>query len=242
MLAIPAIDLSNGHAVRLAGDGGRTQRVDIGDPRDIARRWIGHGFQRLHVVDLDAASGRGSNPGLVRDLLQDGTVPIQVGGGISKSDAVDRLFEDGARWVVVGTRALEDADWLVGLADANPGAVIVALDVRERRVLANNAREWTRVLPRDVLDVIEDLARASLALGGLLVTSSERAGQLVGADLPLMEDIAEASAWPVLVAGGIATMSDLRALEGRGVAGAVIGMALYTGAIDPRAVADEFAQ
>jgi phosphoribosylformimino-5-aminoimidazole carboxamide ribotide isomerase len=242
MLAIPAIDLSNGHAVRMAGDGGHTQRVDIGDPRDIARRWIGHGFQRLHVVDLDAASGRGSNPGLVRDLLQDGTVPIQVGGGISTSDAVDGLFEDGARWVVVGTRALEDSDWLVGLADANPGAVIVALDVRERRVLANNAREWTRVLPRDVLDVIEDLARANLALGGLLVTSAGRAGQFTGTDLPLMEDIAEASAWPVFVAGGIATMGDLRALEGRGVAGAVIGMALYTGAIDPRAVADEFAQ
>ncbi|HVT37853.1 MAG TPA: HisA/HisF-related TIM barrel protein [Gemmatimonadaceae bacterium] len=242
MLAIPAIDLNNGHAVRLAGDGSHAQRVDIGDPRDIARRWIGHGFQRLHVVDLDAASGRGSNPGLVRDLLQDGTVPIQVGGGISTSDAVDRLFEDGARWVVVGTRALQDPDWLDGLANANPGAVIVALDVRDRRVLANNAHEWTRVLPRDVLDVIEDLARANLALGGLLITSSVRAGQLVGADLPLMEDIAEASAWPVLVAGGIATMGDLRALEGRGVAGAVIGMALYTGAIDPRAVADEFAQ
>jgi phosphoribosylformimino-5-aminoimidazole carboxamide ribotide isomerase len=240
MLAIPAIDLSNGHAVRLAGDGGRTQRLDIGDPRDIARRWIGHGFQRLHVVDLDAASGRGSNPGLVRDLLQDGAAPIQVGGGISTSDAVDRLFEDGARWVVVGTRALEDSDWLAELADANPGAVIV--DVRDRRVLANNAREWTRELPRDVLDVIENLGRASLALGGLLVTSSERAGQLRGADLPLMEDIAEASTWPVLAAGGIATMGDLRGLEGRGVAGAVIGMALYTGAIDPRAVADEFAQ
>jgi phosphoribosylformimino-5-aminoimidazole carboxamide ribotide isomerase len=242
MLAIPAIDLSNGHAVRMAGDGGQTERVDIGDPRDIARRWIGHGFQRLHVVDLDAASGRGSNPGLVRDLLQDGTVPIQVGGGISTSEAVDRLFADGARWVVVGTRALEDADWLAGLADANPSAVIVALDVRERRVLAHNAHEWTGRLPRDVLDVIEDLARANLTLGGLLVTSAGRAGQRMGTDLPLMEDIAEASAWPVFVAGGIATMGDLRALEGRGVAGAVIGMALYTGAIDPGAVADEFAE
>jgi phosphoribosylformimino-5-aminoimidazole carboxamide ribotide isomerase len=241
MLAIPAIDLNDGHAVRLAADGGLTQRIDIGDPRDIARRWMGHGFRRLHVVDLDAAGGRGSNPGLVRDLLQDGAVPIQVGGGISTSDMVDRLFEDGAKWVVVGTRALEDSDWLAGLADANPGAVIVALDVRDRRVLVNNAREWTRVLPRDALDVVEDLVRANLALGGLLVTSAERAGQLVGTDLPLMEDIAEASAWPVLVAGGIATMGDLRALEGRGVAGAVIGMALYTGAIDPRAAADEFA-
>jgi phosphoribosylformimino-5-aminoimidazole carboxamide ribonucleotide (ProFAR) isomerase len=242
VLAIPAIELSDGHAVRLAGDGMDAERHSIGDARDIARRWGGYGFQRLHVVDLDAAVGRGSNGGVVRDLLWDQAVPMQVGGGIATTEAVTRLFDDGAQGVVVGTRGVRDAEWLAELADANPGSVLLAIDLLERRVLVKNAREWARELPHDVLDFVETLARSGLALGGLLVTSTERAGQLRGIDLPLMEDITEASSWPVLVAGGIAGVGDLRALEDRGVSGAVIGMALHTGALDPRSTADEFGQ
>ena len=112
---------------------------------------------------------------------------------------------------------------------------MVACDVRERRV---TTRGWARTLPVDILDVVEELN--GLSLGALLVTAVHREGQMRGTDLPLMEDVAEASRVPVLASGGVATMQDLRALEHRGIAGVVIGMALYTGALDPVVVAGEF--
>jgi phosphoribosylformimino-5-aminoimidazole carboxamide ribotide isomerase len=236
MLAIPAIDLRDGNVVQLVGGDYTEERVRLGDPRDVARRWVGYGFSRLHVVDLDAATERGSNRGMVRDLLFDNAAPIQVGGGVRSTEAAADLLEDGARWIIVGTRALEDASWLAEIADANPGTIIVAADVRERRIVTHG---WARTQPRNILDFVEDLA--GLPLGGLLVTAVHREGLMAGTDLPLMEDVAEASEWPVFASGGVASMADLRALEDRGLAGAVLGMALYAGTLDPRVVAEEFA-
>ena len=203
----------------------------------MARDWSNHGFHRLHIVDLDAATARGSNRQVVRDLLSDNVCPMQVGGGVRTDDDIRTLVEDGADWVIVGTRALEEPAWLEETAAAFPGRLIVAADVRERNVVT---RGWSRQLRRTILDVVDDMN--GLALGGLLVTAVHREGLLQGTDLPLMEDVAEASAWPVYASGGIATMADLRALDERGIAGVVIGMALYTGTLDPRLVAEEFAQ
>ena len=118
-----------------------------------------------------------------------------------------------------------------------PHELIVACDVRERRV---TTRGWAHTLPVDILDVVEELN--SLPLGGLLVTAVHKEGQLAGTDLPLMEDVVEASSFPVYASGGVTSMQDLRALEYRGLAGAVIGMALYTGALDPVVVAGEFGE
>jgi phosphoribosylformimino-5-aminoimidazole carboxamide ribotide isomerase len=187
-------------------------------------------------VDLDAATGRGTNRSVVRDLLADSSAPVQVGGGVRTTEAIEGLVSDGAAHVVVGTRGIDDPDWLREITDANPGVIVLAADVRERRVVTHG---WTRELPRNILDLIDDLS--GLALGGLLVTAVHLEGQMAGTDLPLMEDVAEASEWPVFASGGIASMHDLRALEERDVAGAVLGMALYTGALDPRTVAEEFA-
>ncbi len=235
MLAIPAIDLREGCVVQLVGGDFDKEKIRLGDPRDVARRWTGYGFRRLHVVDLDAAAERGSNRGVVRDLLADAATPVQVGGGVRSREHIDDLLSDGAGYVVVGTRAIEDPDWLREVADVNPGRVILAADVRDRRVVTHG---WTRELPRNILDLIEELA--GIPLGGLLVTAVHREGQMAGTDLPLMEDVAEASEWPVHASGGISSMNDLRALEDRGLAGAVVGMALYTGALDPRILAEEF--
>jgi phosphoribosylformimino-5-aminoimidazole carboxamide ribotide isomerase len=236
MLAIPAIDLREGCVVQLVGGDFEKEKIRLGDPRDIARRWTGYGFQRLHVVDLDAALGRGTNRAIVRDLLADAATPVQVGGGIRSTEDVESLLSDGAERVVVGTRAIDDPDWLREIASANPGAIILAADVRDRRVVTHG---WTRELPHNILDLVDELS--GVPLGGLLVTAVHREGQMAGTDLPLMEDVAEASEWPVLASGGISSMNDLRALEDRGLAGAVLGMALYTGVLDPRLLAEEFA-
>jgi phosphoribosylformimino-5-aminoimidazole carboxamide ribotide isomerase len=237
VIAIPAVDLRDGACVQLVGGSYAQEKVRLEHPVEVARSWEHYGFHRLHVVDLDAATGRGTNISVVRSLLFDAGVPIHVGGGIRTSEQVDDLFEAGAARVVVGTRALEDPEWIANLAARHPGEIIVACDVRERRV---TTRGWAHTLPLDILDVVNELN--ALPLGGLLVTAVHREGQMQGTDLPLMEDVAESSNVPVFASGGVATMQDLRALEHRGLAGVVIGMALYTGALDPVVVAGEFSE
>ena len=238
MIVIPAIDLRDGACVQLVGGEYADERVRIEDPLGVAREWARVGFRRLHVVDLDAATGRGSNAAVVEEILRHGGFDdVQVGGGVRDEDAVERLLGAGARAVVVGTRGVEDPDWLAELASHYPGQIVLAADVRERRVVT---RGWARTLPRDVIGVVEDLQGVPLA--GLLVTAVHKEGQLQGTDLPLMEDVAERAAWPVIASGGISTVADLRALADRGVARAVIGMALYTGSLDARFVAEEFCE
>jgi phosphoribosylformimino-5-aminoimidazole carboxamide ribotide isomerase len=237
VIAIPAVDLRDGACVQLVGGSFAQERVRLENPVDVARSWEHYGFHRLHVVDLDAATGRGSNIAVVRSLLFDSGVPIQVGGGVRSSELVADLLEAGAQSVIVGTRAIEEPEWLAELAARHPGEIIVACDVRERRV---TTRGWAHTLPVDILDVVDELN--ALPLAGLLVTAVHREGQMQGTDLPLMEDVAESSHFPVYASGGVATMQDMRALEHRGLAGVVIGMALYTGALDPVVLAGEFGE
>jgi phosphoribosylformimino-5-aminoimidazole carboxamide ribotide isomerase len=237
MIAIPAVDLREGACVQLVGGEYGDERVRVDDPLGVVRRWASLGFRRLHVVDLDAATARGSNAGLVREILRETNAEVQVGGGLREEQAISRVLEDGARRAVVGTRAIEDPDWLAELAHAYPDEIIVAADVRDRRVVT---RGWKHTMHRDVIDVVEELA--SLPLAGILVTAVHKEGRLQGTDLPLMEDVAEASAWPVIASGGITTVADLRALADRGVAAAVLGMALYAGALDPQWIAEEFCE
>ena len=236
MLVIPAVDLRGGACVQLVGGEYAEERVRLDDPLAVAREWARAGFHRLHVVDLDAATGRGSNAHVVEEIVRHGQFDdVQVGGGIRDDDAVDRILGYGARAVVIGTRGLEDPDWLADVAGRYPGQIVLAADVRERRVVT---RGWTQTLPRDVIDVVEELAGVPLA--SLLVTAVHREGQMQGTDLPLMEDVVDAASVPVIASGGVSNLQDLRLLADRGVAGAVVGMALYTGAIDPRAAIDEF--
>jgi phosphoribosylformimino-5-aminoimidazole carboxamide ribotide isomerase len=237
MIAIPAVDLRDGACVQLVGGSYAEERVRITNPMEVVRSWEHYGFRRLHLVDLDAATGRGSNFSLIRDILSDAIVPVQVGGGVRTDDRVEELLGAGAASVIVGTRAIEERDWLAELAQRHPGQIVVACDVRERRV---TTRGWAHTLPVDILDVVEELN--GLPLAGLLVTAVHKEGQLRGTDLPLMEDVAESSHFPVFASGGVSSIEDLRALEHRGIAGAVIGMALYTGAMDPVVVAGEFGE
>ena len=236
MIVIPAVDLRDGACVQLVGGEYAEEKVRLDDPLAVAREWARLGFRRLHVVDLDAATGRGSNAATVAEIVRHGGFDVvQVGGGVRDENAIERLLDAGASAVVVGTRALEDPDWLREMADRYPHEIVLAADVRERRIVT---RGWTQTLPRIVTDVVEELH--DLPLAAVMVTAVHKEGQMQGTDLPLMEDVVEASHVPVFASGGVSSASDLRALQDRGVAGAIVGMALYTGALDPRAVIEEF--
>ncbi len=223
--------------MQLVGGDYAKEAVRLDDPIEVARRWALAGFSRLHIVDLDAATGRGRNRELVRDLIATASVPVQVGGGIRDDDAIDALLEEGADRVVIGTRGVEDPRWLEEMTDRSPDRLVLAADVNGRNVVT---RGWAKQTTRTVLDLVDELR--DLPLAALLVTAVHKEGRMQGADLALMADIVDVAPWPVLASGGVGSMQDLRSLEDRGVAATILGMALYTEALDPRVVAEEFAE
>jgi phosphoribosylformimino-5-aminoimidazole carboxamide ribotide isomerase len=235
VITIPTIELRNGACVVSAATAAADPELSALNPVGRARAWATAGFPRVHIADLDALNGCGTNALLIDEIVRDGAISIQAAVGAQSTEAVDRLFDAGALRVVLDGRAIEDPNWVAGLAESYPGSVVVATDVRERRVVT---RGWVRNLPLDIFDVIEDLE--GLPLGGLLVSVTHGDGNSSAADLSLLEDIAEACEFPVLTSGGVATMNDLRALEHRGVSAVVLGNVLYSGALDARAVAQEF--
>jgi phosphoribosylformimino-5-aminoimidazole carboxamide ribotide isomerase len=235
MIAIPAVDLRDGACVQLVGGEYAAERIRLPDPIAVALDWETKGFQALHIVDLDAATGRGNNRRVIEQLLDRTDLTVQVGGGVRDRDDITRLLDAGATYVVVGTRALEDEDWLREMADDFPEQLIVAADVRERKIVT---RGWTRTMHLDIDEAMERFSQ--LPLAGVLVTAVHKEGLMQGADLALMEDVAESTSLPVIASGGIATDVDLRLLADRGIAAAVLGMALYTGVLDARAIAEEF--
>jgi phosphoribosylformimino-5-aminoimidazole carboxamide ribotide isomerase len=235
VIAIPAVDLKGGACVQLVGGSFADERVRIADPVAVSQKWIDAGFRRLHVVDLDAAVGSGNNAREVGGIIQLPSLMTQVGGGVRSTERVTSLLELGAMSVVVGTRAVDDPAWLDEIAERFPARVMVAADVRERCITANG---WTR--ERDI-DIAAFIARIDdLPLAGILVTAVHREGQMNGTDLPLITEVVEATRLPVVASGGIASVAELRELATRGVSAAVLGMSLYTGALDARAIAQEF--
>ena len=239
MIVVPAVDLRGRACVQLEGGDYERERVRLADPVGVARRWAELGFSQLHVVDLDAATGRGTNEDVVREILETRRAgyDVQVGGGVRSGETIDRLIAQGASRVIVGTRAIEEPEWLERTAEQFPERLVVAADVRGRKVVT---RGWAHALPTDVIDLAEELNAFPLA--GLLVTAVHREGQLRGTDLPLFEDVADASRFPLYASGGVTTMDDLRALEDRSVSAVVVGMALYSGTLDPRVVAEEYGE
>ena len=239
MIAIPAIDLRDGACVQLVGGSFDKERVRIADPRRALDQWEFAGFQRVHIVDLDAAVGdnHDDNRAVIDDLLSAASIAVQVGGGVRSSERVDQLFGAGANQVIVGTRAIEDPAWLESVASRYPGRIIVAADVRERQIVTHG---WAMTLSLDITDAVERLN--AFGLGGLLVTAVHVEGRMSGPDLKLVEMVADRAAFPVIASGGIASIKHLRSLDFAGAAAAVIGMALYTGTLNARAVAEEFSE
>ncbi len=235
MIAAPAVDLRGGRCVQLEGGDPAKERVALGDPVAVARSWMAYGFDVLHVIDLDAALGTGDNRMAVAELAGLGGITVQVGGGVRTTEAVADRLAAGAERVIVGTRALADTDWLTEVAGRNPGRVLLAADVRGDRV---QTRGWTEDSGWRLDELFERVA--PLPLVGILVTDVTREGRLSGIDEAWLERVVARSPAPVWASGGIESLDDVRAAAKAGAAGAVIGMALYTGRIDPAELAKEF--
>jgi phosphoribosyl isomerase A len=237
MIALAAIDVRGGRVVQLVGGRPELERISLPAPAGVAREWIACGFAGLHVVDLDAALGTGSNDDGVRAVIDaaDGT-PVQVGGGVRTTRRATELLDAGAARIVVGTRAIEDPAWLARVADRWPGRVVVAADVRDGDVVV---RGWTAGAGCTVDALLHRLN--PLPLAGILVTDVAREGRMAGADIPRFAEIVKWARLPVHASGGITTEEDLAGLADAGAAAAVLGMSLYTGALDARAIAREYA-
>jgi phosphoribosylformimino-5-aminoimidazole carboxamide ribotide isomerase len=237
MQVIPAIDLRGGACVQLVGGSYDEERVRIADPIAAAKKWETAGFARIHVVDLDAATERGNNRDVVRDIIASTTMTVQAGGGLRDFDAIENVLCHGAAAAVLGTRALENGPWLREAASRFPGELIVAVDVRERKVVT---RGWTRELRLDAIEAVKQLN--DLPLAGILVTAVHREGQMKGADLELVREIVDATRHPLQGSGGIGSMKDLDELQSAGASSAIVGMALYTDALNPETVSKEYAK
>jgi phosphoribosylformimino-5-aminoimidazole carboxamide ribotide isomerase len=234
---IPAIDLRNGACVQLVGGSYADERIRIQDPLAVAESWAHLGFGRIHLVDLDAATGRGSNRQLVKTILGAGqqNVKVQCGGGVRDLDTITDLFAAGASEVVLGTRAIEDRAWLEEAVATYPNRIIVAADSKGRQLVT---RGWLETASRNVIDFVDEMS--SLPIAAILVTAIEREGRMEGPDLPLMSELAIRSTHPLLASGGVSSVDDIRRLDELGISAAIIGMALYTGALDPETIIEEF--
>lgn len=237
MIATPAVDLRQGRCVQLVGGRPEEERVSLPDPVEVAERWWKAGFRALHVVDLDAALGEGSNRETVGELIGATAATVQVGGGVRRTEDVREVLALGADRVAVGTRAVEDPAWLRDVARAYPGRVMVAADVRDGRILSRGWRHASRTQVEDFLPSLE-----GLPLAGILCTDVGREGQVEGIDRESVRRVLVASRHPVWISGGIRSMEDLDYLAGEGAGGAVLGMALYTGVLDAEEVAEAYGE
>jgi phosphoribosylformimino-5-aminoimidazole carboxamide ribotide isomerase len=219
---LPAIDVLGGRAVRLAGGKREAVTLEGGDPAELAARLAAEGAERLHLVDLDGAFSGVPSVDLVERVSAAGGLPLQIGGGYRSLEAIAAALDAGADRVMVGTAALTPG--FVEDAVARFGqALVVAVDVRDGRVAVEGWTQVSELAPGDLA------ARcAALGVERLLVTSAARDGSLSGPDLALVDEVLGADL-PVLAAGGIASLDDLRALRRAGCEGAVVGSALLAG-------------
>jgi 1-(5-phosphoribosyl)-5-[(5-phosphoribosylamino)methylideneamino] imidazole-4-carboxamide isomerase/N-(5'phosphoribosyl)anthranilate isomerase len=231
---LPAVDVADGQAVRLVqGEAG--SETGYGDPLEAALQWQRDGAPWIHLVDLDAAFGRGSNRELIARVVAAVDVDVELSGGIRDDDSLEAALKTGARRVNVGTAALEQPDWVRDAIARHGDRIAVGLDVRGTTLAA---RGWTQE-GGELFDVLERLDRDGCAR--YVVTDVRRDGTLTGPNLDLLRSVCERTSAPVVASGGVSSLDDLRALAALapvGVEGAIVGKALYAGAFTlPEALA-----
>lgn len=232
MLLIPAIDLKDGQCVRLRQGRMDDSTVFSTDAVATAGRWVDAGCRRLHVVDLNGAfAGQPVNAAAVRrivDAFPD--LPIQVGGGIRSQPVAEAYLEAGVRWVIVGTQAVREPQFVAKLCERFPGRVIVGLDARDGRVAVDG---WATLTSHRVEDLAGEFA--DIGVHSIVYTDIGRDGMMHGVNVEATAKLARDIDIPVIASGGVSTLDDVRALtmiSSLGVVGAIVGRALYEGSLD----------
>ncbi|TJY72162.1 bifunctional 1-(5-phosphoribosyl)-5-((5-phosphoribosylamino)methylideneamino)imidazole-4-carboxamide isomerase/phosphoribosylanthranilate isomerase PriA [Arthrobacter sp. CAU 1506] len=222
---LPAVDVADGQAVRLVqGEAG--SETSYGDPLDAALAWQNDGAEWVHLVDLDAAFGRGNNTEVLRRVADELKIKVELSGGIRDDESLERALEFGATRVNLGTAALENPEWTARAIARHGDAIAVGLDVRGTTLAA---RGWTEE-GGDLWEVLSRLEDAGCAR--YVVTDVTKDGTLRGPNIDLLRQMCERTEKPVVASGGISSLDDLRALRElvpTGVEGAIVGKALYAG-------------
>lgn len=223
LVLLPAVDVVDGQAVRLTQGEAGTE-TGYGDPMDAAQAWVDAGAEWIHLVDLDAAFGRGSNAELLSRMVLDLDVKVELSGGIRDDESLRRALSSGATRVNLGTAALEDPEWTSRAISEFGDKIAVGLDVRGTTLAA---RGWTRE-GGDLWDVLERLERDGCSR--YVVTDVTKDGTLQGPNVELLVEVASKTGAPVVASGGISSLDDiaqLAALVDQGIEGAIVGKALY---------------
>lgn len=224
---IPAIDLMNGKIVRLTHGDPKTAKVynQFGGPVETAKKWRTDGAGKIHIIDLDAALGTGDNLAVIAEIVENVDLPIQVGGGIREAEAAEKLLKLGVSQVILGSLAFSDPDVITQIQrEFCAESVIVALDNKEGKIMVKGWKTATGISVKEALEKF-----AALGVPTFLVTSITRDGTLSGPDLDTLKEACQYSGVAIIAAGGIGSLDDLQTLNRVGVAGAVVGKALYEG-------------
>ena len=232
MILYPAIDLKDGQCVRVLHGDLTTATVFNSSPADQARQFVESGFHWVHVVDLNGAvQGRAINEKAVEAILESVSIPVQLGGGIRSMKDIERWIEAGVSRVILGTIAVTDPEIVKAAAREWPEQIAVSVDVRAGKVATQG---WTESSDLDAVTVSKRFEDAGV--GALIITDIDRDGTVMGFNVEAFGAIADAVNIPVIAAGGLASVDDivrLRARKGVPISGAVLGRALYNGAITP---------
>ena len=233
MLLIPAIDLKDGHCVRLE-QGDMSVSTSFGDdPAAMARRWLDAGARRLHLVDLNGAfAGKPINESAVKSIIKEigGEIPIQLGGGIRDLDTIERYLDDGLSYIIIGTAAVKSPGFLKDACTAFGGHIIVGLDAKDGKVATDG---WSKLTGHEVVDLA--LKFQDYGVEGVIYTDIGRDGMLTGINVDATVKLAQALTIPVFASGGLAGIADIEklcAVEDEGVEGVICGRSIYTGALD----------
>lgn len=237
MILFPAVDIKDGQCVRLAQ--GKEDQVTVfsSDPTAMARQWDDLGTRYLHVVDLDGAfSGRPKNFELIKEICSAVSCPVQLGGGIRDLETAKAYIEAGVTRLIIGTMALEDPDMYAELCTALPGQVGVSLDAVDGKL---KTKGWVEDAGMNIFDVLPRMEEVGTAF--IVYTDINRDGMQTGANLEGLRELCQRTSIPVLAAGGVHTLDDIKnlyPLSKKGLEGAISGRAIYTGTLDVKEAHD----
>ena len=228
MMVIPAVDVLDHKVVQLVGGELGSQKITLPDPLATAMSWVDKGAPYLHLVDLDGAFGKGNNIEVFKKIIRECGVPVEIGGGIRSDSLVEDLVSAGADRVIVGTKAIKEPEWLSMIADGNPGKIMAGMDTKDGSLVVNGWQGSSELTVEKMFGLIREMP-----LAGVLNTNVSVEGQMKGIDESQCGHFLSKCPHKVVSSGGITAESDCRTLSKLGAAGAVVGLALYTGKIRP---------